>query len=100
MREQQLDRADTHSPTEPCILPGCQTPTGVGAAYKQEISSFPAGLAQIFIKGLTRLLCQLEASRSARFPLPNRRSVKGVSARRHVVDPDLPRRRSRAGYYR
>jgi len=64
MREQQLDRADTHSPTEPCILPGCQTPTGVAAAYKQEISSFPAGLAQTFIKGLT--VCSVSSKRAGR----------------------------------
>ena len=88
--ELQRIKTDTGDPfaNQSRVLSRRQAAPGTAAPGKQEITSFPAGHPQVFIKGQPRLLCQFETNGSAGLLLPDCRTIESVAIRGHVVDPD------------
>jgi hypothetical protein len=72
------DQSRTLSRRQP--TPAAATPS------EKELASVPACHAQIIVKGLTRLVGQLEADWSACLLLPDGCTVKSVAIRSYVID--------------
>jgi hypothetical protein len=73
---------------QPRILPRGQAASTNITSWEQEITSFPPCQAQIFVKGLARLLCQFEPDGSTYLLLPDGRTVERVAIRSYVIDPN------------
>src|SRR5258705_11127195 len=88
--ERQRIETDAGDPLadQPRILSRRQPTPAAATPSEKEVASFPACQTQIIIKGLTRLLGQLEPDWSTCLLLPDCCTVKSVAIRRHIIDPN------------
>ena len=70
------------------MLPNCQATRWAASAGEQEPPWLATPLAQICVKRLPCLCCQLEAHRSPRFLLADHCPTHTVAVRRYVIDAD------------
>jgi len=76
------DRSSDRRETEPT----CSVPTS--GEQNQNLTLFTVRQPQVLVDCHSCLVGQLEPDRPTALPLPNRRAIHRVPARRHVVDTD------------